>query len=76
VPASAQPTNPPADAPQTAQPAPVTSAGPNANPLDLFPQVAITLFIIEENETFWVVHLTLCNRVSLTWVLVLLVLVH
>ena len=38
VPASAQPTNPPADAPQTAQPAPVTSAGPNANPLDLFPQ--------------------------------------
>ena len=38
VPASAQPTNPPADAPQTAQPAAVTSAGPNANPLDLFPQ--------------------------------------
>ncbi|KAG4907481.1 hypothetical protein AAZX31_20G102600 [Glycine max] len=38
APVSAQPTNPPADAPQTAQPAAVTSAGPNANPLDLFPQ--------------------------------------
>ena len=62
MPASAQPTNPPADAPQTAQPAPVTSAGPNANPLDLFPQVAITLFIIEERMKpfFWVIHLTLC----------------
>ncbi|XP_027363439.1 ubiquitin receptor RAD23c-like isoform X2 [Abrus precatorius] len=38
VPASSQPANPPAAAPQTAQPAPVTSSGPNANPLDLFPQ--------------------------------------
>ncbi|XP_057423297.1 ubiquitin receptor RAD23c-like isoform X2 [Lotus japonicus] len=39
VPASAQPANPPAAAaPQAAQPAPVTSSGPNANPLDLFPQ--------------------------------------
>ncbi|PNY13264.1 DNA repair protein rad23-3-like [Trifolium pratense] len=40
VPASAQPANPEAAAaaPQAAQPAPVTSSGPNANPLDLFPQ--------------------------------------
>ncbi|KAK7343391.1 hypothetical protein VNO77_12092 [Canavalia gladiata] len=38
VPASSQPANPPPVAPQTAQPAPVTSTGPNANPLDLFPQ--------------------------------------
>ncbi|ESW14895.1 hypothetical protein PHAVU_007G026400 [Phaseolus vulgaris] len=39
APAGAQPANPPAAAaPQTAQPAPVTSTGPNANPLDLFPQ--------------------------------------
>ncbi|RDX88883.1 Ubiquitin receptor RAD23c, partial [Mucuna pruriens] len=39
VPASAQPANPPpAAAPQAVQPAPVTSSGPNANPLDLFPQ--------------------------------------
>lgn len=40
VPASAQPVNPEAAAaaPQAAQPAPVTSSGPNANPLDLFPQ--------------------------------------
>ncbi|CAJ1977552.1 unnamed protein product [Sphenostylis stenocarpa] len=39
TPAGAQPANPPAAAaPQTAQPAPVTSTGPNANPLDLFPQ--------------------------------------
>ncbi|XP_004497101.1 ubiquitin receptor RAD23c-like [Cicer arietinum] len=38
VPASAQPANPAAAAPQAAQPAPVTSSGPNANPLDLFPQ--------------------------------------
>ncbi|CAK8574098.1 unnamed protein product [Lathyrus sativus] len=40
VPAIAQPANPAAAAaaPQAAQPAPVTSSGPNANPLDLFPQ--------------------------------------
>ncbi|KAG5001389.1 hypothetical protein JHK87_022461 [Glycine soja] len=38
VPASAQPSNPPADTPQAAQPASVPSSGPNANPLDLFPQ--------------------------------------
>ncbi|TKY50822.1 Ubiquitin receptor RAD23c [Spatholobus suberectus] len=38
APASAQPANPPAAAPPAAQPAPVTSSGPNANPLDLFPQ--------------------------------------
>ncbi|KAL9317123.1 hypothetical protein ACSQ67_013640 [Phaseolus vulgaris] len=39
APAGAQPANPPAAAaPQTEQPAPVTSTGPNANPLDLFPQ--------------------------------------
>ncbi|XP_061375125.1 ubiquitin receptor RAD23d-like [Gastrolobium bilobum] len=39
VPASAQPANPPAAAaPQAAQPASVPSSGPNANPLDLFPQ--------------------------------------
>ncbi|KAI4357830.1 hypothetical protein L6164_001753 [Bauhinia variegata] len=36
VPASTQTTNSPA--PQGAQPAPVPSGGPNANPLDLFPQ--------------------------------------
>ncbi|XP_037491960.1 ubiquitin receptor RAD23c [Jatropha curcas] len=35
IPASAQATNPPA---QVGQPAAPTSAGPNANPLDLFPQ--------------------------------------
>ncbi|XP_019456606.1 PREDICTED: ubiquitin receptor RAD23c-like isoform X4 [Lupinus angustifolius] len=35
VPGSVQPGNPPAAAPQAA---PVTSSGPNANPLDLFPQ--------------------------------------
>ncbi|XP_015942002.1 ubiquitin receptor RAD23c isoform X2 [Arachis duranensis] len=43
VPTSVQPANPPAAAPQAAspqaaQPAPVTTSGPNANPLDLFPQ--------------------------------------
>ncbi|KAE9605686.1 hypothetical protein Lal_00024818 [Lupinus albus] len=38
VPGSTQPANPPAAAPLAAQPAPVTSGGPNANPLDLFPQ--------------------------------------
>ncbi|KAI4313941.1 hypothetical protein L6164_026882 [Bauhinia variegata] len=39
APASTQTTNPPAPAPQGAQPAPaVPSGGPNANPLDLFPQ--------------------------------------
>ncbi|XP_010265160.1 PREDICTED: ubiquitin receptor RAD23c-like [Nelumbo nucifera] len=36
-PASGQAVNPPAQAPQPAQPA-VPSSGPNANPLDLFPQ--------------------------------------
>ncbi|KAE9595753.1 putative UV excision repair protein Rad23 [Lupinus albus] len=35
VPGSVQPGNPPAAAPQAV---PVTSSGPNANPLDLFPQ--------------------------------------
>jgi len=44
VPASAQPSNPPADTPQAAQPASVPSSGPNANPLDLFPQVASETF--------------------------------
>lgn len=40
VPASAQPVNAPDAAPPVAaaQPTPVTSTGPNANPLDLFPQ--------------------------------------
>ncbi|KAH7569841.1 hypothetical protein JRO89_XS05G0007100 [Xanthoceras sorbifolium] len=38
VPGSAQTANPPAQSPQPTQPAPVTSNGPNANPLDLFPQ--------------------------------------
>ncbi|XP_019452403.1 PREDICTED: ubiquitin receptor RAD23c-like isoform X3 [Lupinus angustifolius] len=38
VPASEQPANPTAAASQTTQPAPVTSGGPNALPLDLFPQ--------------------------------------
>ncbi|MED6131978.1 Ubiquitin receptor RAD23c [Stylosanthes scabra] len=38
VPTSVQPANSPAAAPQAAQPAPVTTSGPNANPLDLFPQ--------------------------------------
>ncbi|XP_019441388.1 PREDICTED: ubiquitin receptor RAD23c-like isoform X5 [Lupinus angustifolius] len=38
VPASAQPAIPTDPAAQTAQPAPVTSGGPNALPLDLFPQ--------------------------------------
>nr|GEZ13887.1 ubiquitin receptor RAD23d-like [Tanacetum cinerariifolium] len=33
-----QAVNPPAQLPQAAQPAAVPSAGPNANPLDLFPQ--------------------------------------
>ncbi|CAL0316434.1 unnamed protein product [Lupinus luteus] len=38
VPASAEPAIPTDPAPQTEQPAPVTSGGPNALPLDLFPQ--------------------------------------
>ncbi|OIV90938.1 hypothetical protein TanjilG_16898 [Lupinus angustifolius] len=38
VPPSAQPGNPTAPAPQAAQPSPATLGGPNALPLDLFPQ--------------------------------------
>ncbi|XP_059453630.1 ubiquitin receptor RAD23c-like isoform X1 [Corylus avellana] len=38
VPASGSPANAPAQPPQPAQPAAVPSSGPNANPLDLFPQ--------------------------------------
>ena len=38
VPGGAQAANPPTQSPQPAQPAPVPSSGPNANPLDLFPQ--------------------------------------
>lgn len=46
MPAIAQPASPAAAAaaPQAAQPAPVTSSGPNANPLDLFPQVTLAVF--------------------------------
>ncbi|KAF8040240.1 hypothetical protein BT93_B2470 [Corymbia citriodora subsp. variegata] len=38
APPGAQAANPPAQPAQPAQPAPVPSSGPNANPLDLFPQ--------------------------------------
>ncbi|KAK4792594.1 hypothetical protein SAY86_023029 [Trapa natans] len=38
VPAPEQPANPPAQPGQPAQQAPIPSSGPNANPLDLFPQ--------------------------------------
>jgi UV excision repair protein RAD23 len=44
VPASGQAANPPAQAPLPAAP----TSGPNANPLDLFPQVDIILLIIYE----------------------------
>lgn len=39
MPAPEQATNPPAQPAQPAQQAAVPSSGPNANPLDLFPQV-------------------------------------
>lgn len=39
APGSGQAANSPTQMPQPTQPAPVTSSGPNANPLDLFPQV-------------------------------------
>lgn len=38
TPGSGQAANSPIQMPQPTQPAPVTSSGPNANPLDLFPQ--------------------------------------
>uniref|UniRef100_A0A2P2MDW7 Ubiquitin receptor RAD23 n=1 Tax=Rhizophora mucronata TaxID=61149 RepID=A0A2P2MDW7_RHIMU len=38
APVSGQPANPPVQSQQPAQAAPVPSSGPNANPLDLFPQ--------------------------------------
>lgn len=38
APATGQGANPPAQPPQPAQPTPAPSSGPNANPLDLFPQ--------------------------------------
>ncbi|GAV89891.1 ubiquitin domain-containing protein/UBA domain-containing protein/XPC-binding domain-containing protein [Cephalotus follicularis] len=38
VPGGGQTANPPAQPPQPTQPPPVLSSGPNANPLDLFPQ--------------------------------------
>lgn len=50
VPASGPPANSPAQPPQPAQPAAVPSSGPNANPLDLFPQVVIALFLLID---FW-----------------------
>lgn len=53
MPASAQPANPAAAAPQAAQPAPVTSSGPNANPLDLFPQVSINVFLLKNIIFVW-----------------------
>lgn len=39
VPVSGQVANPPVQPPPPVQPSPVPSTGPNANPLDLFPQV-------------------------------------
>lgn len=50
VPASGPPANSPAQPPQPAQPAAIPSSGPNANPLDLFPQVVIALFLLID---FW-----------------------
>lgn len=44
--ASAQASNLPSQPPQSAQPSPVPSGGPNANPLDLFPQVVNMQFLL------------------------------
>ncbi|WVZ18935.1 hypothetical protein V8G54_006257 [Vigna mungo] len=47
APAGAQPAYPTvADAPQTTQPAPITSTGPNANPLDLFPAFPMWVLVL------------------------------
>lgn len=54
VPASAQTANPPAPASQSAQPASAPTSGPNANPLDLFPQVGIGVYLIKKNVGFFV----------------------
>lgn len=76
MPASAQPGNPPAAAPQLAN---VPSSGPNANPLDLFPQVAVSnrLYRGKVRDLFryiWVVYLISFDRAFLMSVLVLLAL--
>lgn len=52
TPGNGQAANSPTQMPQPTQPAPVTSSGPNANPLDLFPQVfSMWLFF---SYYFWV----------------------
>lgn len=48
-----QAVNPPAQPPQATQPAAVPSTGPNANPLDLFPQV---LFLSCQSAHFHLEH--------------------
>ena len=45
TPPSGQTTSPPAQLPPSTQPAAVPSSGPNANPLDLFPQVQAAYII-------------------------------
>lgn len=42
IPVSGEGANLPAQTPQSEQPASTPSTGPNANPLDLFPQVLLT----------------------------------
>lgn len=46
VPPSGQTNVPPVQAPQPAQPAGVPSSGPNANPLDLFPQAGTWNYLV------------------------------
>lgn len=44
--ANAQATDLPSQPPQSAQPTAVPSSGPNASPLDLFPQVVMLQFLL------------------------------
>ena len=58
APGNAQTANAPAQPPPATQPAPVPSGGPNANPLDLFPQVAFALLLSKKKwwQIFLLVH--------------------
>ena len=78
APASGLAANSPAQPPQPAQPAPVPLSGPNANPLDLFPQVdgPFSFLVIYIVNYFGDNLLFVGNRACQTWVQMLRVQAH
>lgn len=74
-PPSGQAANPLDQPAAAAQPVPIASTGPNANPLDLFPQACILLLALNLSAVYvlLIMAFILSFRVFPTWVLMLLV---